>query len=163
MTDWLIVWCLTPFSTVFQLKCTFPCFPRLHLTSTLHNFFRSLSVCFPTSLCSKQWTAVRKEWILSQWLSSILGKKILVEPRIEPAISRSQVLCATDWAMKEMSSLIIIIIIIIIIIKKSNVWETSPDEQGKGLTISNELLWGWTPSRDKRLVYHCANRTILQL
>ena len=31
----LIVWCLTPFSTVFQLyrgsQCTYPCFPGVHL------------------------------------------------------------------------------------------------------------------------------------
>ena len=32
--------------------------------------------CFSTQPLSKQRTAVREEWILSQWLSSILGKNI---------------------------------------------------------------------------------------
>ena len=32
--------------------------------------------CFATKPMSKQQTAVREEWILSQWLSSILGKNI---------------------------------------------------------------------------------------
>ena len=39
--DWLIEWCLMPFSTIFQLyhggQCTYPCFPRVLLTSCLHN------------------------------------------------------------------------------------------------------------------------------
>ena len=30
--------------------------------------------CFPTQSLLKQWTAMREEWILSQWLSLILGK-----------------------------------------------------------------------------------------
>ena len=37
----LIVWCLTSFSTVFQLSrgshCTYPYFPGVPLTSTSHN------------------------------------------------------------------------------------------------------------------------------
>ena len=32
--------------------------------------------CFPTYPLSKLWTAMRGEWILSQWPSSILGKNI---------------------------------------------------------------------------------------
>ena len=39
------VWCLTPFSTLFQLcrgsQCTYPCFPGVLLTSTPHNIFSS--------------------------------------------------------------------------------------------------------------------------
>ena len=44
-SDWLIVWCLTPFSTVFQLyhggQCTYPCFVGVLLTSALTVFFPS--------------------------------------------------------------------------------------------------------------------------
>ena len=32
--------------------------------------------CFSTKPLTKQWTVVREEWILLQWLSSILGKNI---------------------------------------------------------------------------------------
>ena len=44
-TDWLIVWCLMQFLTVFQLccgsQCTYPCFPGALLTSTPHNILPS--------------------------------------------------------------------------------------------------------------------------
>ena len=77
---WLIVWCLTPFSTVFQLyrggQCTYPCFPGVLLTSTPHNIPSKATDSFPTWPLSKQWTVVREKWIMSQWLSSILGKNI---------------------------------------------------------------------------------------
>ena len=45
--DWLIVWCLTPFSTVLQLhrggQYTYPCIPGVLLTDTSHRliFFPS--------------------------------------------------------------------------------------------------------------------------
>ena len=42
--------------------------------------------------------------------------------------------------------------------KNSNLWRTSTDE---GLTIAGTNWFrGWTPSGDKSLLYHCANRTI---
>ena len=45
-----MVWCLMPFSTVFQLyrgcQCTYPCFPELLLTSTLHNVISKLLAAF---------------------------------------------------------------------------------------------------------------------
>ena len=41
MAHRLIVWCLTPLSTLFLLyhggQCTYPCFPKVLLTNTPHN------------------------------------------------------------------------------------------------------------------------------
>ena len=47
----LVVWCLTPFSTVSQLyhgnQCTYPCFPGVLLTSTIHNILSKPLATFP--------------------------------------------------------------------------------------------------------------------
>ena len=55
MVDLLIVWCLTPFSTVFELycgdQCTYPCFPRVLLTSTQHNILSKSLAAFPHNQC----------------------------------------------------------------------------------------------------------------
>ena len=73
-SNWLIEWCLTPFSTVFQLhrsgQCTYPCFRGALLTSTPHNILSKPLAAFPH--CRNN----RHQWILSQWLSTILGKNI---------------------------------------------------------------------------------------
>ena len=49
--DRLTVWCLTPFSTVFQLylsgRCTYPCFPGVLLTSTPYNILPKPLAAFP--------------------------------------------------------------------------------------------------------------------
>ena len=78
--DWLLIlWCLMPFSTVYHLYrsglCTFPCFSGVLLTNTRYSF--QATSCFPTFPVVKQWTAVAEQWILSQWLSSILWKNIV--------------------------------------------------------------------------------------
>ena len=54
--------------------------------------------CFSTLPLSKQVTAVRDEWILSQWPPSILGKNIGLAG--DPATSCSQAMYTTDWAME---------------------------------------------------------------
>ena len=79
--DLLIVRCLTPFSTVFQLyhggQCTYPCLPGVLFTNTAINILSKPLTTYPHKvLLSKRWTAVRAEWILSQWLSQFLGKSI---------------------------------------------------------------------------------------
>ena len=72
---------LTPFSTLCQLyhggQCPYPCFPGVFFFnqySTQYTF--KITGCFPIQPLSKQQTVVREEWILSQWLSSILEKNI---------------------------------------------------------------------------------------
>ena len=49
--DRLIEWCLIPFSTVYQLyrygQCTYPCFPRVLLTSIQHNILSKPLASFP--------------------------------------------------------------------------------------------------------------------
>ena len=56
-TDWLIVWCLALFSTVFHLhpsgQCTYLCFPWVLLTSTPHNVLSMPLATFPLTHCQK--------------------------------------------------------------------------------------------------------------
>ena len=53
--DRLMAWCLTPFSTVFQLyhggQCNYPCFPGLLLTSSPQNFLSKPLAAFPYNHC----------------------------------------------------------------------------------------------------------------
>ena len=58
--DILIVWCLTPFSTLFQLyRGTYPSFPGVRLNGTHSILPKPLAAL--THNQSKEWTAVRKE------------------------------------------------------------------------------------------------------
>ena len=52
-----------------------PCFSGVLLTSNLQNILSKPLAAYPHNQ-SKQWTAVRVYWILSQWPSSILRKNI---------------------------------------------------------------------------------------
>ena len=92
--NWLIVWCLTPFSTVFQLyccsQCTYPCFPGVLLTSSPHNILSKPLAAFPHNHCrnnGQRWE--RNESCRNDYHQS--SERILAEPGIEPATSRSQV------------------------------------------------------------------------
>ena len=93
----LIVWCFTSFTTVFRLYCgsqsTYPCFPGVLLTSTLHNILSKPLAAFPHNHCRNN-ELKREEWSCP---SSIL-ERILADPGIEPATC-TQVLYATDWTM----------------------------------------------------------------
>ena len=99
--DWLIVWCLMPFSTVFQLyrgrQCTYPCFPGVLLTSVPHIILSKPLAAFPHDHCrnnGKRWErnySCRND-------SSILRKNI-GRARARTRTSCSQVRNATDWAM----------------------------------------------------------------
>ena len=55
LQHWLIVWCLTAFSTVFQLyhssQCTYPCFPGVLLTNTPDNILSKPMAAFPQNHC----------------------------------------------------------------------------------------------------------------
>ena len=54
LIDRMIVWSLTPFSTVFQLccggQCTYPCFPGVLLTSAPHNILSKPLAAFPHNI-----------------------------------------------------------------------------------------------------------------
>ena len=90
------------FSTVYQLclggQCTYPCFSRVLLTSTLHNIPSKLLAAFPHNHCrnNRQGLARNESCRNDNHQSS---ERILAEPRIELATSFSQVHNATDWVM----------------------------------------------------------------
>ena len=97
--DLLIVWCLMPFSTVFQLcrshHCTYPCFL---LTSTPHNILSKPQGTFPHNHSlnnGHQWK--RNESCCNDYHLSV--ERILAKPGIEPVTSCSQVRNATNWAL----------------------------------------------------------------
>ena len=97
-TEWLIVWCLTPFSTVFQLyhggQYTYPCFSW----SSFHNILSKPLASFPHNHCrnnGQRWK--RNDSCRNDYHQS--SERILAEPGIEPATSCSQVYNAIDWTM----------------------------------------------------------------
>ena len=95
----MIVWCLTPFSTVFQLyrdgQRTYPCFPRLLLTSTPHNILSTPLAASPHNHCrNNEQRREMNEYCCSDYHQS--SERILAEPGIEPVTSSSQVRKATD-------------------------------------------------------------------
>ena len=97
--DLLIVWCLTPFSTVYQLyrggHCTYPCFHIVLLTSTPHNILSKPLAPFPHNHCrNNRQRRVRNESCRNDYHQS--SERILAVSGIEPATSCSQVRNATD-------------------------------------------------------------------
>ena len=99
--DWLIVWCLMPFSTVFQIyrgnHCTYPCFPGAFRTSAPYNISTKPLAAFPHNNCwnNGQWWE-RNESCHSEYHQSSEG--ILAYMGIKYTTSWSQVLYATDWS-----------------------------------------------------------------
>ena len=98
--NWLVVWCLTLFSTVVKLyhsgKCTFPCFPWVFLTHILHNMLSKPLASFPGNHCwnnGHRWE--RNESCCNDYHQS--SERILAEPGIEPGTSCSEVRKATKW------------------------------------------------------------------
>ena len=85
--DWLIVvWCLTPFLTLFQLyrggHCTYSCFPRVHFTSTCTIFFPSEWLLSPHNHRRKMDSAEREmnpvsKTIIKWWSEKYITKEIL--------------------------------------------------------------------------------------
>ena len=96
--DWLIVWCLTPFSTVFQLyrggQCIYQCFPGV-LFGTPHDILSKPLAAFPHNHCRNNGQRLdRNESCRKDYHQS--AERILAEPGIEPATSCSQIRNATD-------------------------------------------------------------------
>ena len=102
LIDWLIVWCWMPFSNLFQLyrhgQCTYQCLPGIPFTSTLHNNPSKPRSAFQHNHCQKHghWWE-RNESCCNDYINP--QKEFGLSRGIEPAISCSQVLYATDWAM----------------------------------------------------------------
>ena len=94
---------LRQFSTLFQLyhgsQWTYPCFPGVLFTSNLHNILSKPVAAFPHNHYQNngQWWD-RNESCCNAYHQS--SERILAKRRIEPAVSCSQVLYASSWAMK---------------------------------------------------------------
>ena len=89
----MIVWCLTPFSTEFQLyrggQCTYPCSPGVLLTSTPHSILSKPLAAFPHNHCRNNGQQRKKsESCRNDYHQS--WERILAEPGIKPVISYSQ-------------------------------------------------------------------------
>ena len=92
-------WCLMPFLTIFQLyrggQCTYPCFPGVLLTSTLHNILSKPLTAFPLNHCRNNGQLrERNESCRNDYHQS--SEKILAKPGIEPVLE-SAVLPAELW------------------------------------------------------------------
>ena len=101
--DWLILWCLTPFSTVFQLyrgaQCTYLCSPGVLLTSAPHDIPSNPLAAFPHSNCrnnGQQWE--KNEPYCNDYLHS--SERILAKQGIELAASffKSATLPTDPWS-----------------------------------------------------------------
>ena len=79
----MIVWCLVPFSTVFQLhgsgQCTYPCLSGVLLTNTTDNILSKALAAFSRNHCgnNRQWRE-RNESCRNDYHQSL--ERILAEP-----------------------------------------------------------------------------------
>ena len=104
--DWLIAWCLTQFSTVFQLyrsdQCICQCCPRVLLASTPHNVISKPLAAFPHNHCRNNGQRrERNESCRNEYHQS--SEKILAKPGIEPATSCYQLSYGTRLGRKRIN------------------------------------------------------------
>ena len=99
--DWLFVWCLTPFSSVFQLyhcgQCTYTCFPRgFFLTSTPQNVLPKPLAAFPHKHCRNEGQRWQKRMNCHNDYHQSSEWK-LAQPGIEPMTSGLVCFRAMVW------------------------------------------------------------------
>ena len=97
-----MVWCLTLFSTLFNLycgsHCTFSCFAKFLFSPVLHTiFFPSHWLLSHITIVETMDSGERNVPCRSDYHQS--SERILAKPGIEPAISCSQFLYTTNRAM----------------------------------------------------------------
>ena len=88
-STWLIVWCSTMFSTVFQLyhggQYTYPCLPGVLLTCATHSILSKLMAAFKHNHCrnnGQPWG--RNESCRNDYHQS--SERILAKPGIKPVL-----------------------------------------------------------------------------
>ena len=89
--DWLIVLCLPPFPTAFQLyqggQRTYPCFPEVLLTSSLHDIPSEPLAAFPHNHCPNNGLSWESNEICSNEYHQS-SEKILAEPGDRTQLSK---------------------------------------------------------------------------
>ena len=95
LNDWLILWCLTSFSTLFQLyhstQCKYPCYVRDSFTRTPHSILSE-----PLAAFSHSQSGNNGEWGMNPVAMTIINPwKEIGLALIEPTTSYSRALCTT--------------------------------------------------------------------
>ena len=96
LNDWLILWCLTSFSTLIQLyhstQCKYPCYVRDSFTRTPHSILSEPLAAFSHSRDGNN----GERGINSAAMTIINPRKEIGLALIEPTTSYSRVLYAAD-------------------------------------------------------------------
>ena len=103
LNDWLIVWCLTSFSTLFWLyystQCKYPCYVRDSFTRTPHSILSE-----PLAAFSHSQRGNHGESEMNPVATTIINpRKEIGLALIKPTTSYSRVLCTTMCYMSQAS------------------------------------------------------------
>ena len=89
MNDWLVLWCLTSFSTFFSKhQCKYPCYVRDSFTRTAHSILSE-----PLAAFSHSQHGNNGEWGMNPVAMTIINPRKEIGPALIEPTSYSRVLC----------------------------------------------------------------------